>query len=68
MICILMISQEYRMVQGCMRAPDFQEGIRALLIDRDNKPQWSPTSVRDVKDSDIDEYLRSLGEHDLQLE
>lgn len=55
------------MVQGCMRAPDFQEGIRALLIDRDNKPVWSPTSVRDVKDSDIDDYLRPLGEHDLQL-
>ena len=55
------------MVQGCMRAGDFQEGIRALLIDKDNKPVWSPDSVRDVADADIDAYLAPLGENELNL-
>jgi len=36
--CLVM---EYRASQRCMAA-DFQEGIRALLVDRDNKPVWKP--------------------------
>jgi len=36
--CLVM---EYRVSQRCMAA-DFQEGIRALLVDRDNSPVWGP--------------------------
>lgn len=36
------LQMEYRLAQRCMSAPDFREGIRALLVDKDHSPQWAP--------------------------
>lgn len=56
------------MVQGCMRGNDFTEGVRALLVDRDNKPVWSPGSLEQVTPEEVEGYFQSLGEHELKLE
>lgn len=39
---------------NCAVRGDFAEGIRALLIDRDNKPVWSHKSVHEVTADDLD--------------
>lgn len=39
---------------NCAVRGDFAEGIRALLIDRDNKPEWSHPSVAEVTAEDLD--------------
>jgi enoyl-CoA hydratase/carnithine racemase len=37
---------------------DFLEGVRAVLIDKDNKPRWQPSRIDDVTDSMIDAFFR----------
>jgi len=36
---------EYIVVLHCAAHGDFQEGIRALLIDKDKTPRWNPTTL-----------------------
>jgi enoyl-CoA hydratase/carnithine racemase len=36
---------------------DFLEGVRAVLIDKDNKPRWRPSRIEDVTDAMIDAWF-----------
>ena len=56
------------MMMRCMSSYDAMEGIRSLLIDRDNKPMWKPNSLEAVTDDLMQPYFESLGEFDLQLD
>lgn len=38
--------------------PDFAEGVRALLVDKDRAPRWSPASVEDVDQAAIAAMLK----------
>ncbi len=47
---------------------DFYEGVRAVLVDRDNSPQWTPPFLQDVTDEFVDQYFARLPEDkELQL-
>ena len=39
------------------RSRDFFEGVRAVLVDKDNKPSWSPASIKDVTPNDVKWYF-----------
>ncbi|XP_068602357.1 3-hydroxyisobutyryl-CoA hydrolase, mitochondrial [Brachionichthys hirsutus] len=58
---------EYRLSQACMRGCDFYEGVRALLVDKDQSPKWSPSSLEEVTEEMVERCFSSLGEKDLTL-
>ena len=49
--------QEYRVSCASLDSHDFVEGIRALLVDKDRNPQWSPPSIDAVTDADVARYF-----------
>ncbi|TFV60948.1 enoyl-CoA hydratase/isomerase family protein [Mycobacterium sp. PS03-16] len=52
------LRQEYRTSCASLRSHDLVEGIRAQLVDKDRNPKWSPASVADVTESDVDAYFQ----------
>jgi enoyl-CoA hydratase len=46
--------QEYAVAAHVVQRPDFAEGVRALLIDKDNAPRWNPAEPEGVTDHMID--------------
>jgi enoyl-CoA hydratase len=51
---------EYGIVVRMFRHPDFIEGVRALLIDKDNAPRWDPATPEAVTDEMIDRIFEPL--------
>jgi len=54
------LKMEYRLTQRFMEDNDFYEGIRAMLIDRDNCPRWSYSQPDDVPEYVVDAYFSML--------
>ncbi|MDI9350331.1 MAG: enoyl-CoA hydratase/isomerase family protein [Candidatus Symbiobacter sp.] len=47
------LKMDYLLAIRCFAVPDFVEGIRALLVDKDNKPNWQPADIDAVSDDRI---------------
>jgi enoyl-CoA hydratase len=58
---------EYRMTQHMMQRHDFFEGVRALLVDKDQAPKWQPASLAEIGEEDVAFYFRPLGERELRF-
>lgn len=48
---------ELNLVHACFDQGDFIEGIRALIVEKDQQPRWNPPTLNDVVQSDIDEFF-----------
>jgi enoyl-CoA hydratase/carnithine racemase len=59
--------QDYRLAVKFLSESDFKEGVRAVLIDKDNKPNWQYNSINEVGDEKIENYFRHLGAGELHL-
>ncbi|GHC68412.1 enoyl-CoA hydratase/isomerase family protein [Limoniibacter endophyticus] len=60
--CMIM---EYRIAAQMLKGNDFYEGVRALLVDKDNAPNWKPASLEEVQPVDIDAYFKAPADGDL---
>ncbi len=47
------LEQDLRVGSAFLGHPDFAEGIRARVIDKDRRPKWSPSDLREVSRSDV---------------
>ena len=58
---------EYRLARWCMTHPDFYEGVRAVIIDKDNRPRWHPATLAEATDDHVAEAFAPLGDDELRL-
>ncbi|MCK5425944.1 MAG: enoyl-CoA hydratase/isomerase family protein [Emcibacter sp.] len=62
------MKMEFRIVSHIVSyQSDFYEGVRAVLIDRDQNPKWNPRRVDDVTDELVAAHFENLGDKELAL-
>ncbi|WAT17617.1 enoyl-CoA hydratase/isomerase family protein [Aurantiacibacter sp. MUD11] len=48
------MAMEYRIAARMIMRPDFAEGVRAVLVDKDNAPNWNPATPEGVTEDMVD--------------
>ncbi|GAA4475086.1 enoyl-CoA hydratase/isomerase family protein [Rhodococcus olei] len=61
------LNEEFRVSVAALSSHDLVEGIRAQVVDKDRNPAWSPATLADVTEGDVDRYFQPLGELELGL-
>ena len=54
------MAMEYRISARVVMRPDFTEGVRAVIIDKDNAPKWEPSTLEGVTEALLDEIFAPL--------
>jgi len=58
---------EFRIVSRVVYGHDLYEGVRAVIVDKDNAPRWQPASIPAVSDAEVARHFESLGKDELVL-
>lgn len=53
---------DYRLACRCLDGHDFYEGVRALIIDKDNAPRWQPGTIGEVSEADVEAWFSPLAD------
>ncbi len=62
------LRMEFRLGNHHVRDSDFPEGVRALLIDKDNQPKWKPPTLQEVTNNRVNSFFEPVsGVEDLDL-
>ncbi len=56
------LKTEYRIVSRVLQGHDFFEGVRAVIVDKDNAPRWRPDTIAGVTDDMTDAYFAPLSD------
>ena len=56
------MAMEYRIGARVLTRPDFAEGVRAVIVDKDNAPKWVPATAEGVTVDLIDSIFAPLPE------
>ena len=56
------MAAEYALASRIVQTHDFKEGVRAVLIDKDNAPQWDPATPEEVTDEMLEVLFEPLPE------
>lgn len=51
------LKMEYTMTQHFLKGHDFYEGVRAMVIDKDQTPKWDPNTLDKVTDAMVEDYF-----------
>ena len=61
------MATEFRIVSRVIHGHDFYEGVRAVIVDKDNRPRWRPATLAEVSDAEVDRHFAPLGNGELRL-
>lgn len=61
------LEMEYRVSQWALNNYDFYEGVRALLVDKNNTPSWQPQYLHQISETSVKGYFAPLKGQELQL-
>ncbi len=62
------LTQEFRYVYRAVEQGDFQEGIRAAIVDKDKSPNWQHAAMDAPTPANVSAMLMPLGDQELRLE
>ena len=54
------MAMEYRIAARVLTHPDFAEGVRAVIVDKSNDPQWNPATPEEVTEDMLDGIFAPL--------
>lgn len=54
------MAMEYRIGSRVLTLPDFAEGVRAVIVDKDNDPKWNPATAEGVSEQLLDAIFAPL--------
>jgi len=58
---------EFRIVSRIVYGHDFYEGVRAVIVDKDNAPRWKPDTLAGVSEAEIERHFAPLTEGDWSM-
>jgi enoyl-CoA hydratase len=53
---------EFRIVSRVIEGHDFYEGVRAVIIDKDNRPNWRPAALAEVSAAEVERHFAPLAQ------
>ncbi|GAB4223987.1 MAG: enoyl-CoA hydratase/isomerase family protein [Gammaproteobacteria bacterium] len=57
------LAMEFTLVQHFLAGHDFYEGVRSVIIDKDQQPQWRPNQLNAVTQSQVQAYFEATSHH-----